>query len=129
MVYDIKKVTVVVDGTFLTGFSEDSVATFEMEEDRMLPHIAVDGEVNFSSNANNSGTLTVTLNSTSPSIAFLNRLAVARQIIPVTVLDQNTNGISVSGTQCIIKNPMFPEKGKEVSEVEFEIFIGDADVN
>ena len=128
MSYDIKKVTVVADNAFLTGFSEDSVVSAEMEEDRKMPYVAVDGKVSFSDNANNAGTVTVTLNSTSPSVAHMNKLANAKKIFAISVVDQNANGVNCSGTQAFVKNPVFPDKAKEISDVEFEIYVGDLEI-
>jgi hypothetical protein len=126
--YDIKKITIVVDGVFLTGYSSDSVVTVEMEEDRKLPYVAVDGEVSFSDNANNAGKVTVTLNSTSPSISHLNKLASSKKVFPISVTDLNQNGVNCAGTQAFVKNPVFPEKGKKISDVEFEIYVGDLEI-
>lgn len=125
MAYDVKKVTVVVDGMFLTGFSEDSKVSAEKDEETQLPHIGVDGEVDFSINANNSGTITVPLKSTSPAVRYLNRLANARKVFAVSAIDLNNNGVSANGTEAFIQKPVFPEKGKEISDAEFEIFVGD----
>ena len=128
MAYDVKKVTIVVDGVFLTGYSSDSVVSAEMEEDRITPYPAVDGAVEFSLNANSAGVITVTLNSTSPSINYLNGLANAKKIFPISVVDQNVNGVNLTGTQAFVKNPVYPEKTKEISDVEFEIYVGDLEI-
>ena len=122
--YDPKKITVVVNGVFLTGFSADSIVSAEMEEDRQTPHIGVMGEVDTAINANSAGKITVTLKSTSPSVRYLNNLANARIVFPITVADLNTNGTNASGTDAYVINPVMPEKGKEISDVEFEIFVG-----
>jgi hypothetical protein len=126
--YDVKKVTVVVDGVYLTGFSTGSVISAEMEEDRKLPYVAVDGEVVFSDNANNAGVVTVSLNSTSPSVKYLNGLASGKKVFGFTAIDQNENGVNCAGTQAFVRNPIFPEKGKEVTDVEFEIYVGDLEI-
>lgn len=125
MAYDVKKITVVVDGRYLTGFSEDDKVSAEREEETQIPHIDVDGDVDFSVNSNNSGIVTVPLKSTSPSVRYLNRLANARKVFPISVIDLNDNGVNASGTDAFVQKPVFPEKGKEISDAEFEIFVGD----
>lgn len=122
--YDPKKITVVVDGVFLTGFSSSSIVSAEMDEDRQTPYIGVDGSVDTAINANSAGTITVTLKSTSPSVRYLNNLANARSVFSITIADLNTNGANASGTDAHVKNPVLPEKGKEITDVEFEIFVG-----
>ena len=129
MIFDPKKVNVIIDGRFLTGFSEGSIVSAEMVEDRQTPHIGVMGDVDFSLNANNAGTLTVTLKSTSPSIGFLNTLANQKKVFAVSVVNLNENGVSADGTQAILMNPVMPDQGKEVSEAEFEIYVGDLTIN
>lgn len=129
MIFDPKKVNVIVDGRFLTGFSEGSIVSAEMVEDRQTPHIGVMGDVDFSLNANNAGTLTVTLKSTSPSIGFLNTLANQKKVFAVSVVNLNENGVSADGTQAILMNPVMPDQGKEVSEAEFEIYVGDLTID
>lgn len=124
MTYDVKKVTIVVDGTYLTGFSEDTKVSAEKEEESMIEHVSVDGDVDFSVNANESGIITIPLKSTSPSIRHLNQLANAKKVFPISVIDLNENGTNASGPQGFVKNPIFPEKGKEISDAEFEVFVG-----
>ena len=125
MAYDVKKVTVVVDGVYLTGFSSDDKVTAEREEDTQIEYIGVDGEFDSSINANNSGTVSVTLKSTSPSILYLNRLANARTTFPLSVIDLNENGVNATGANGFVRKPMLPDKSKEISDVEYEIFVGD----
>lgn len=125
MAYDVKKVTVVVGGRYLTGFSSDSKVKVERMEDTQIEYIGVDGDVDTSINANNAGNVNIPLKSTSPSIAYLNQLANARKIISVSVIDLNTNGVNATGTGAFVRKPMFPDKNKEIAEAEFELFVGD----
>lgn len=124
MAYDVKKVTVIVDGVFLTGFSENKKVSAKREEENHNPHISVDGEVEYSANHNDSGIISIPLKSTSPSIRYLNQLANERKIFPVSVVDLNTNGTNASGSQAVVQNPVLPEKGNKITEAEFEIHVG-----
>lgn len=125
MAYDIRKVTVVVDGTYLTGFSSDSKVSAERTEDSLIEYIGVDGDVDFSVNANDAGEVTVTLKSTSPSVAYLNNLANKRKIFPISIIDLNKNGVNANGTEAFVRKPVLPDNSKEISDVEFTIFVGD----
>ncbi len=128
MAYDVKKITVVVDGRFLTGFSADTKVSAEKDEDSQTEYIGVEGDVDFSKNASNAGTVTVSLKSTSPSIAYLNNLANTRKIFPISVVDLNDNGANATGTEAFVRKPILPDKGKEISDVEYEIFVGDLSI-
>lgn len=125
MAFDIRKVTTVVDGVFLTGHSTDSKVKAERMEDTQMEYIGVDGEVDTSINANNAGIIKVPLKSTSPSIRYLNKLANSRAIFPISSVDLNVNGVNATGTGAFVRKPMFPDKNKAISDVEFEIFVGD----
>lgn len=124
MAYDVKKVTVIVDGVYLTGFSGDTKVSAEREEETQNPHIGVDGEVEYSANHNESGTITIPLKSTSPSVRYLNGLANQRKVVPVSVVDLNDNGTNASGSEAVVQRPVFPEKGNEISDAEFELHVG-----
>lgn len=129
MAYDPKKVTIIVDGQYITGFSDDTKVTAEREEDTQMEYVGVDGEVDSSINANESGTITVPVKSTSPSVRYLNKLANARKTFNTSVVDSNDNGTNANGVQCFVRQPMFPEVGKEISEVEYEIFVGNLTID
>lgn len=128
MAYDIKKITVIVDGKYITGFSNDSKVGVDKSEDSQMEYIGVEGDVDFSANANESGTITVKLKSTSPSIKYLNTLANGRKIFPISVIDMNTNGVNANGTEAFVKKPILPSRDKEIGEAEFEIFVGDLSI-
>lgn len=125
MAYDVKKITAVVDGRYLTGFSKDNKVEAEMAENRLIEYIGVDGNVDFSKNSNNAGTVKITLKSTSPSIRYLNNLANRRKIFPLSIVDLNDNGVNATGTEAFVRKPILPKKGKEIEDVEYEIFVGD----
>ena len=129
MTYDVKKVTVIVDGRYLTGFSSDTKVGAEVNEDTQIEYIGVEGDVEYSKNANRSGTITIPLKSTSPSIKYLNGLANAQKEFNISVVDMNANGVNATGINAIVRRPIFPERGKEIGEAEFEIFVGDLTIS
>lgn len=126
MIYDPENVNVFVDNIALTGFAEDSFIQAEHMEDAFTEYIGARGEVSYAENASKAGEITVTLASTSPSIPFLNELAQRKgenAIIPVSIIDLNSNKETVSGDRARVRKPATYEAGKEISEREFVIFV------
>lgn len=105
--YDPRKVNVSVDGTILTGFSADGVITVTKNEDSVTPNVGCKGDVVYDENANESGTIAVTLMQTSPSLPLLRRLAADRTKFRVTVSDANEDeAVNISASNCrILKLP------------------------
>lgn len=124
-VYDQSKVTVVVNGTYLTGFGEGTKVSAERNEDNITPYVGADGSVTNAVSADETGTITIPLAISSPSVSFLNRLANAKKPFSVTVTDFNSNGVNCSATQAYVSKPIFPEKGKEVTVAEFTLLCDD----
>ncbi len=67
--YDPKKVNVIVGGRVITGFASDGVVTLAKSEDSVTPSVGAKGDVTYSENANESGTVSLTLMSTSSSLS------------------------------------------------------------
>ena len=59
--YDPTKVSLVVNGRVITGFATDSMITVARSEDMVTTAVGVQGDVTYNENANDSGTMTVTL--------------------------------------------------------------------
>ena len=87
--YDPKKINVIVAGRVITGFSADGVVTLAKSEDSVTPSVGAKGDVAYSENANESGTVTLTLMSTSSSLAYLRDLEARRKAVNVTISDVN----------------------------------------
>lgn len=76
--YDPKKVNVIVAGRAITGFASDGVVTLSKNEDSVTPSVGAKGDVAYSENANESGTIALTLMSTSYSLPYLRELEAKR---------------------------------------------------
>ena len=63
--YDPKKVTVNVAGRVLTGYASDGIITVSKSEDSFTPNVGTQGDVVIEENANESGTIAITLQQTS----------------------------------------------------------------
>ena len=59
--YDPKKVNVIVGGRTITGFAADGVVSVTKNEDSITPAVGAKGDVTYSENANESGTIAITL--------------------------------------------------------------------
>ena len=87
--YDPKKVNVAVAGRIITGFASDGVITITKSEDSVIPSVGAKGDVAYSENANESGTIAITLMSTSSSLAYLRQLEASRQAVNINITDAN----------------------------------------
>ena len=105
--YDPKKVNVAVDGAIITGYASDSMITATKNEDAVTTEVGCKGDVVYSENANESGTITITLQGTSSSLPRLRSLASSRKQISVTVSDANdSDDISITAQKCrVVKMP------------------------
>ena len=128
-VYNPKDVTVIYDGMVITGFAEDSMIKAEKNEDNMLPHVGVLGEVSVAINADNTGKITISLASTSPFIKILADKARANTIAPLSVVNMNKYGVNVGGTQAFIIKAPDVTIAKEVESQDIEFFVADYSID
>lgn len=128
-VFDFKNASVIVNGTFLTGFMDGTAIQAEKNEDNKVPHVGADGGVTFSNSADDTGTITVTLKQTSPSLPALIALSKSKTaVFPVSVVDANTNKMRVGGSQAVILKTPAAEWGSEIAGVEVQFYVADYDV-
>ena len=84
--YDPKKVNLVMNGKIITGFASDSMITIARNEDTVTTQVGVKGDVAYNENANESGTITVTLMGTSSSLPYVRSLALKRKEVSVMII-------------------------------------------
>ena len=121
--YDPKRVSVVVDGTYLTGFMDGTFVKSEKNEDNIKAHVGADGEVTFTEVADNTGTITVTLKQNSSSLVKLSTLAKSKKLFSAQIIDQNDGSFRSGGSQCRILKTPAREFGDDVSGVEVSIYV------
>lgn len=129
--YDPKLVNLIIGGIVITGFAEDSFIAVEKMEDTFIEYVGAKGEVSMAENTNETGEITITLARTSPSIPYLTRLGMTKgknALVPVQVVDLNTNSTNVSGNDARVRKPASIEHGKEITEREFTIFVPYMDI-
>lgn len=124
--YDAKDTTVIIDGTYITGFGEDMI-TAEKEEDFFTPSVGAQGDVVKSVTNNSLGTVAVTVQRTSPSKAFLMGLAKRSEPFPLWVINKKL-GERVGGTKAnLLSCPEFAS-GAEAEDMEFTFQVFDLEM-
>ena len=127
--YDAKDVSVTVDSTFLTGFAEGTFVAWAKDEENYNVTVGAQGDVARSKVNNPLGTITVTLQQTSPQVSMLNNLANTGAIFACNVIDKSSSSIKVGGSECFVKKPADGERGDEVGTAEFEICVMDYSIS
>lgn len=124
--YDAKDTSVVVNGTYITGLGEDMVSV-EKDEDFFTPSVGAQGDVVKSQINNNLGTVTITIQPTSPSKKFLLNLAKKADPFPLWIINKKL-GERVGGTKAnLLSYPEFA-RGAEAEDMEFTFQVFDLTV-
>lgn len=122
--YDPKKVNVIVGGRVITGFASDGVVTLAKSEDSVTPSVGAKGDVTYSENANESGTVSLTLMSTSSSLPYLRELEAKRRAINVSITDANNDtSFTMNEDNCRITKMPDVARQKEQATVTVTIFV------
>lgn len=121
--YDPTKVSVVISGLVITGFADSSVVTVARNEDIVTPSVGAQGDVVYSENANQSATVTLTLQSTSASVYKIRQMALSRQEVDIVISDAgNDGGELLSASRCRITKVPDSKKEKTAGSVDVTIF-------
>ena len=121
--YDPKKVNLVMNGKIITGFASDSMITIARNEDTVTTQVGVKGDVAYNENANESGTITVTLMGTSSSLPYVRSLALKRKEVSVMIVDANDSAsVNVAEERCRVKPPDIT-RAKEIGSESVSIFV------
>ena len=120
--YNAKECSVTFNGNYITGFSEDMVSGSK-DEEMFSTSVGAQGDVVVNTTNNNLGTVTLTLQGTSPSIKMLIAAAKSGTIAPLWVNNLKL-GTCFGGEHARIKN--YPEytlsQELEDVEIEFQVF-------
>lgn len=123
--YNPEKLSVTVGGHFITGFSEDMVE-FEKDEENWTTKVGAQGDAVRSKVNNTLATLKITLQSTSPMVAYLDGLARDQNLVNIAVIYNGTPKETINSTSAFIKKPAARTYGNEVADREFEFQLLDA---
>lgn len=128
-VFDPMKVMVIWGGVVLTGYAEGSIVSCEKSEESSNAKVGALGEVTQMINSDNTGKITISLATNSPSLGMLTRDAQAHSIKPIQVIDMNTEALNAGGSEAwVIKTPDL-NKTREVGDVDIEIYVADYSVS
>lgn len=125
--YNAKDCTVTVNGVYITGMGETMV-NCSKDEELFEAEVGAKGDTVINEKINDMGTITLTLQATSPQKALLISLAKSRQIFPIWVTNKSL-GERKGGTQARVKNFPELEDGTTAGEREFEIAVFDYTVD
>lgn len=121
--YNAKDCVITVDGVYITGLGEDMVSC-EKDEDNVNAVVGAQGDVVVNEVNNDLGTITITVQGTSPQLPMLKKLAKTKAIIPVWVNNKQLKE-KVGGSKAIIKKTPSLEYGAELADREIEIQVFD----
>lgn len=123
--YDPQDLTVMVNGVYLTGYSED-MAEFEKDEDGYEVKVGAQGDVARSKINNPLATLSITLLPSSPQVSMLDKLAISGELVPVSIIYNGDPKETITVTEAYIKKPAARSYGTEAGDREYEVQCLDA---
>jgi hypothetical protein len=123
--YDPNNVTVMADGQFVTGFAEGSFVECEQDEDNFSTKISAQGDVAVAISNNPTGTITITLSQTSPSVSLFDQLSKTKKVFPISVISNNDPKEKVYGTQAMVKKPAKKGFSDKIENREYQIVVFD----
>lgn len=121
--YNPKDCVVTAGGVYVTGLGEDMVSC-EKDEDNFSPSVGAQGDVVVNVSNNQLGTITLTVQGTSPQKDYLMGLAKTQTMFDIWVINKSINE-KVGGSKAMMKKPPTLEQGTELADREFEIQVFD----
>lgn len=121
--YNPKDCVITVEKITITGLGEDMVSC-EKDEDNVSTAVGAQGDVVLNVVNNPLGTITLTVQGTSPQLKHLIGLANSSKIVPIWVNNKPLK-IQVGGEKAIIKKVPTIEQSAELSDMEFEFQVLD----
>lgn len=124
--YDPTKLTVIVGGVIVSGFSDGDYITAKRDEDLYTKRVGADGHVARARNGNKSGTIEIKLLQGSPVVSEIAALVALDNflfdgdvLIPISIVSPGTAAELVVSTQSWLKTAPEMVFGKEVGERTF----------
>lgn len=121
--YNFNDTTLVLNGVFITGFADGTGIATEKTEDNFTSKTTADGMTVISESNDKRGTITVTLDQTSPSLSYISGLANSKDEFPAWVY--GPNGEKAGGTRARIQKQASKSFGKETETREFVVEVFD----
>lgn len=121
--YNAKDCVVTVGGVYITGLGETMVSG-EKDEDNISAVVGAQGDVVVNEVNNDLGTITLTVQGTSPQKSYLMGLAKSKAMVDIWANNKSI-GEKMGGTKAIIKKTPSLEQGAELADREFEFQVFD----
>ena len=121
--YNAKDVVITVGGVYITGIGEDMV-TGEKDEDNVSAVVGAQGDVVVNEVNNDLGTITLTVQGTSPQLPYLKKLAKTKKMVDVWVNNKSIKE-KFGGSKAMVKKTPALEYGAELADREIEIQVFD----
>lgn len=121
--YDANDCTVMVNSVYITGLGEDMI-TGEKDEDNYESTVGAQGDVCISKKNDPLGTVTVSVQSTSPQKNFLLGLAKVKEPFPIWIVNK-VLGERIGGSLALLKKSPEVSRGAAVEDMEFEFGVFD----
>lgn len=121
--YNPQDCVITIGGVYITGLGEDMVSG-EKDEDSFSAVVGAQGDVVVNQSNNQLGTITVTVQGTSPQKSYLMGLAKTQSMFDIWVINKSI-GEKMGGSKAMMKKPPTLEQGTELADREFEIQVFD----
>lgn len=120
--YSAKDHSIWFGDTEISGLADD-FAVASRAEDAFIPTVSADGEVTRAKNANQMGSITITLKNSSASNDALSAAALADQVdgagVKPIIVKDNFGTTVVSGAEAWVRKTPDVNRGKEVGDTEW----------
>lgn len=126
-VYDSAKITVTAQNAIVTGYKKGTFVTANKDNDTVTPESNAQGDTVWALNNDKLGTVTLTLNQTSPWCKKFNQLAGAHTFFPIWV-DDPINGERRGGSQGIVTKIADATFSDQVEARAYTVKVGDFQV-
>jgi len=121
--YNAKDIVVTVGGVYITGLGEDMVQG-EKDEDNISTQVGAQGDIVVNKVNDSRGTITLTVQGTSPQLSYLKKLANTSEMVDVWVNNKSLNE-KMGGSKAVVKKTPSLEYGAELADREIEFAVMD----
>lgn len=123
--YNPGNVNVIINERTISGFAEDEMVRVERDdENEASVKTGAQGDYTFQINLNKSGKIVITLKQNAPDNIFLQSLKEAKSLFAVRVEHRGSYKEIATGTDCMIGIAPRKIMGKEESDREWQIAVG-----
>ncbi|MED1201950.1 phage structural protein [Heyndrickxia acidicola] len=126
-VYDASQIAVTAQNMSVTGFKKGTFVTANKDDDNVTVESNAQGEATWAINNSKLGTITLTLNQTSPFCKFFNGLAKSHAFFPIWV-DDPIGGEKRGGTQAMVTKVADATYSDGNEARAYTIKVGDFDI-